>query len=52
MLTITTWNVENLFRPGSDAGPESGAVYKAKLKALAETITELASDVLAVQEVG
>lgn len=52
MLTIATWNLENLFRSGDDAGPESAAAYEAKLKALAETITELALDVLAVQEVG
>lgn len=52
MLTIGTWNLENLFRPGDGAGPASEAAYEAKLKALAETITELAPDVLAVQEVG
>lgn len=52
MLTIATWNLENLFRPGNGAGPESEAAYEAKLKALAETITELAPDMLAVQEVG
>lgn len=52
MITVATWNLENLFRPDSDAGPESEATYEAKLKALAETITELAPDVLAVQEVG
>ena len=46
-----TWNLENLFRPG-DASPESATTYQAKLKALAETIMELAPDVLAVQEVG
>ncbi len=52
MVTVGTWNLENLFRPGSDAGPDSDAVYEAKLMALAETITTLAPDVLAVQEVG
>jgi endonuclease/exonuclease/phosphatase family metal-dependent hydrolase len=52
MITIATWNLENLFRPDNDAGPESQAVYEAKLTALAETITALAPDVLAVQEVG
>ena len=46
-----TWNLENLFRPG-DASPESATTYQAKLKALAETVMELAPDVLAVQEVG
>jgi endonuclease/exonuclease/phosphatase family metal-dependent hydrolase len=52
MLTVATWNLENLFRPDGGADPESEAAYQAKLKALAETITELAPDVLAVQEVG
>lgn len=52
MLTIATWNLENLFRPGDDATPESAAAYQSKLKALVATITELAPDVLAVQEVG
>lgn len=52
LITITTWDLENLFRPEDDAGPMSEAVYQAKLTAPAETITELAPDVLAVQEVG
>ena len=52
MLTVATWNLENLFRPADDAGVESTGAYQAKLKALAETITALAPDVLAVQEVG
>lgn len=52
MVTVGTWNLENLFGPGSEAGPDSDAVYGAKLTALAETITTLAPDVLAVQEVG
>ncbi|MGH8869911.1 MAG: endonuclease/exonuclease/phosphatase family protein [Actinomycetes bacterium] len=52
MVVIATWNVENLFRPGVEAGPSSGAAYEAKLDSLAETITGLAPDVLAVQEVG
>ena len=52
VITVGTWNLENLFSPGSDAGPDSDAAYEAKLTALAETITTLAPDVLAVQEVG
>lgn len=52
MITIGTWNLENLFRPGGDAGPSSDDAYHAKLAALVTTITELAPDVLAVQEVG
>jgi len=52
MITVGTWNLENLFRPGNDADPDAEAAYQAKLTALAETITELVPDVLAVQEVG
>lgn len=48
MTTIATWNLENLFRPGDDASPESATAYQAKLNALADTITDLAPDVLAV----
>lgn len=49
---IGTWNLENLFRPGTDSGPTSAAAYEAKLDALAATILAMAPDVLAVQEVG
>jgi endonuclease/exonuclease/phosphatase family metal-dependent hydrolase len=52
MVRIGTWNLENLFRPGGQAGPTTDAAYAKKLDALAATITELAPDVLAVQEVG
>ena len=51
VVRIGTWNLENLFRPGP-AGPSTDAVYQAKLDKLAATITALAPDVLAVQEVG
>jgi hypothetical protein len=50
---MTTWNVENLFRPGGRRRrPDETKAYEAKLEALATTITALAPDVLAVQEVG
>ena len=52
MVTIGTWNLENLFRPGDDSAPEGSQEYESKLDALASTITDLAPDVLAVQEVG
>ncbi len=52
MVTLGTWNLENLFRPGSDGGPDSAQEYQAKLDSLATTITSMAPDVLAVQEVG
>lgn len=52
VVRVGTWNVENLFRPGSDAGPSSDHAYDAKLTALADVIVALRPDVLAVQEVG
>lgn len=52
VVTLGTWNLENLFRPGNDGGPDSGQEYQAKLDLLAATITSIAPDVLAVQEVG
>ena len=51
VVRVGTWNLENLFRPDSVAGSESEAIYAVKLQALAETITALAPEVLAVQEV-
>ncbi|MFJ9782614.1 endonuclease/exonuclease/phosphatase family protein [Amycolatopsis sp. NPDC101161] len=51
MITIGTWNLENLFRPGGD-GPRTPADYDAKIEALRATITGINPDVLAVQEVG
>jgi endonuclease/exonuclease/phosphatase family metal-dependent hydrolase len=52
VFTVMTWNVENLFKPGGDAGPPNQAVYAAKLDGLAATINAQAPDVLALQEVG
>ena len=52
MSTIATWNLENLFRPGTEFGPSDAATYDAKLTGLAAVIDGLAPDVLAVQEVG
>jgi endonuclease/exonuclease/phosphatase family metal-dependent hydrolase len=51
-LTLATWNLENLFLPGSEGGPRDEATFERKLDALAATITEIDPDVLAVQEVG
>lgn len=50
MITVGTWNMQNLFRPGADSGPDSDQAYEAKLAALADVITRMAPDVLAVQE--
>lgn len=50
-LKVTTWNVQNLFRPPS-ADKAATALYALKLKELARVVRELAPDVLALQEVG
>lgn len=52
MFKVMTWNVENLFRPHTEGGPGSDAVYDAKLNGLAATINAQAPDALSVQEVG
>jgi len=52
MARIGTWNIQNLFRHGSPDGPSTPEAYEAKVAALASSITVLAPDVLAVQEVG
>jgi len=52
MITLGTWNLENLFRPGEAFGPKDKTVYDAKLEALAATINAASPDVLGVQEVG
>jgi endonuclease/exonuclease/phosphatase family metal-dependent hydrolase len=51
-LTIATWNLENLFLPGTESGPKDRPTYDAKLASLAAMIDQIAPDVLAVQEVG
>jgi endonuclease/exonuclease/phosphatase family metal-dependent hydrolase len=52
MLTVATWNLENLFLPGTVGGPPDQTTYERKLAALAGMIERIAPDVLAVQEVG
>jgi predicted extracellular nuclease len=52
MVSIATWNVENLFAPDADAGPDTAAEYAAKADVLAATISAMAPDVLALQEIG
>jgi endonuclease/exonuclease/phosphatase family metal-dependent hydrolase len=51
-LKIATWNVENLFVPPPEAPQADRAAYDAKLGFLAQTITALDPDVIALQEVG
>src|SRR5262249_57597643 len=52
MFKVMTWNVENLFRPGSADGPTGDSVYREKIQGLAATINAQAPDALSVQEVG
>ncbi|MEW1913884.1 endonuclease/exonuclease/phosphatase family protein [Kitasatospora sp. NPDC085895] len=60
MITIGTWNVENFCRPlpaGSPPDPDrcaakDPATYEAKVEALAGVVSEIAPDLLGVQEVG
>ncbi len=49
---VMTWNLENLYPPGTRYGPPSVEEYQQKLDSLAVLITFLDPDVLAVQEVG
>jgi endonuclease/exonuclease/phosphatase family metal-dependent hydrolase len=52
MVTVGTWNVENLFLPGTPDGPSSEDVYGRKLTYLASVITDVGADVVCLQEVG
>jgi endonuclease/exonuclease/phosphatase family metal-dependent hydrolase len=51
VITIATWNVQNLFPPGAD-GPKTPADYASKVAGLASTIRGADVDAVAVQEVG
>jgi endonuclease/exonuclease/phosphatase family metal-dependent hydrolase len=52
MVTIGTWNVENLFLAGTPYGPSNDDVYRRKLSYLASVITDVGADVVCLQEVG
>ena len=55
MLTIRilTWNVQNLFLPGTDpAAPDTEAEFDEKVASLAAVIDEIAPDVACLQEIG
>jgi len=52
VFKVMTWNVENLFKPGAPAGPDTEALYEAKLEGLAATIDGQSPDALALQEIG
>jgi hypothetical protein len=51
-LKVMTWNLENLFRPGTAFGPKTRAIYTEKLEGLAAMIDKEAPDALGLQEVG
>lgn len=51
-LRLMSWNVQNLFEPGSGGGPRTEAEFDAKIAALAAIINRFHPDVLALQEVG
>ncbi|MEV7318620.1 endonuclease/exonuclease/phosphatase family protein [Streptomyces sp. NPDC093970] len=51
-MLLGTWNLENLYRPGSPYGPKDKSAYEAKLAALAAVIGPLDPTLIGVQEVG
>ncbi len=51
-MRVGTWNVENLFTPGTGYGPTEQDVFAEKIDGLAATINGAELDVVAVQEVG
>jgi len=51
-VVVATWNLENLLRPPSEAGPTGQRAYEDKLGELARVIGGLGPDVLGVQEIG
>jgi endonuclease/exonuclease/phosphatase family metal-dependent hydrolase len=51
VVSIATWNVQNLFPPGAD-GPRTPEAYRTKVDGLAATIRDAGVDVVGVQEVG
>lgn len=48
---VMTWNVQNLFEPGSD-GPDTTRAFNAKIASLADVIDRTRPHVLALQELG
>jgi endonuclease/exonuclease/phosphatase family metal-dependent hydrolase len=52
VFSAMTWNVENLFRPPSDAAAEVRDRYKRKLLLLKRVIEGASPDVVGLQEVG
>ena len=51
MLTVMTWNLENLERPEPTAAPADQAAYASKLEQTVQVIADADPDLLGVQEV-
>jgi endonuclease/exonuclease/phosphatase family metal-dependent hydrolase len=52
-IRILTWNVQNLFLPGTDpAAPDTEAAFDEKVASLAAVIDRIAPDVACLQEIG
>jgi endonuclease/exonuclease/phosphatase family metal-dependent hydrolase len=52
-IRILTWNVQNLFLPGTDdAAPDTDADFDSKVASLAAVIDVIAPDVACLQEIG
>lgn len=51
-FTVMTWNVQNLFLPANEAGPNDQAQFERKLASLAAVIDRARPDILALQEIG
>ena len=49
---VMTWNVENLFDVGAEAGPETQAQLAAKIESLRAVIDAQAPHIVALQEIG
>jgi endonuclease/exonuclease/phosphatase family metal-dependent hydrolase len=49
---VMTWNLENFFPANTQYGPSTQAIFDTKVAYLADTISRIAPDLLAVQEVG
>jgi endonuclease/exonuclease/phosphatase family metal-dependent hydrolase len=51
-IRVMTWNVQNLFLPSHDDGPDTEQAFQRKLASLAGVIDQVAPDVAALQEIG
>jgi len=51
-LQVMTWNVQNLFLPEHEDGPDTEEAFDEKLASLAGVIDRAAPDVAALQEIG